>query len=279
MFEIPDFQRQFAWEKENFEQLVEDIKDAIDTFDGNEPYFLGSIILWTKHLKEDGSGLYAVVDGQQRLISLAILMACLRDLTQDTRAKETLQRCIYQEEDEYSGTQERVRIRVRDKEYDFFKKYILTEYGTEELNDLDYLQLSEPQQHIVQASEVFHNAFSNDESIDETLAKKFIKYLLQQVVVVVVTTSSLASGFRLFNVINTRGMPFSEAGADFLGATVQLLTLRTGNPKKPYSLKVVRNFEREENELGEEIEARLDKLSELYKEAETAQTEREKSGG
>ena len=73
--------------------------------------------------------------------------------------------------------------------------------------------------------------------------------------------------------------PFSEAGADFLGATVQLLTLRTGNPKKPYSLKVVRNSDPEENELGEEIEARLDKLSELYKEAETAQTEREKSGG
>ena len=72
--------------------------------------------------------------------------------------------------------------------------------------------------------------------------------------------------------------PFSEAGADFLGATVQLLTLKTRNPKKPYSLKVIRNSDPEENELGEEIEARLDKLSELYKEAEAAQTEREKAG-
>ena len=72
--------------------------------------------------------------------------------------------------------------------------------------------------------------------------------------------------------------PFSEAGADFLGATVQLLTLRTGNPKKPYILKVVRNSDPEENELGEEIEARLDKLTKLYKEAETAQTERERVG-
>jgi hypothetical protein len=73
--------------------------------------------------------------------------------------------------------------------------------------------------------------------------------------------------------------PFSEAGADFLGATVQLLTLRTGNPKKPYSLKVVRNSDPEENEPGEEMQARLNKLSELYKEAEIAQTEREKVGG
>ena len=72
--------------------------------------------------------------------------------------------------------------------------------------------------------------------------------------------------------------PFSEAGADFLGATVQLLTVRTGNPKKPYSLKVVRKKDPEANELGEEIEARLNKLSELYKEAEAAQTERERVG-
>ncbi len=73
--------------------------------------------------------------------------------------------------------------------------------------------------------------------------------------------------------------PFSEAEADFLGATVQLLTLKTGNPKKPYSLRVVRNSDPKENELGEEIEARLDKLSELYKEAEVVQTNREKSVG
>ena len=73
--------------------------------------------------------------------------------------------------------------------------------------------------------------------------------------------------------------PFSEAGADFLGAAVQLLTIRTGNPKKPYILKVVRYSDPEENELSEEIEERLDKLSELYKEAEAAQTNREKAVG
>jgi hypothetical protein len=73
--------------------------------------------------------------------------------------------------------------------------------------------------------------------------------------------------------------PFSEARADFLGATVQLLTLRTGNPKKPYSLRVVRNSDPEENERSFAIEARLSKLSELYKEAESAQTNREKSLG
>jgi uncharacterized protein with ParB-like and HNH nuclease domain len=211
LFEIPNFQRQFAWEKENFEQLVEDIKDALETFGGNEPYFLGSTILWTKDEKDDGSGLYAVIDGQQRLTSLAILMACLRDLARKDKAKKNLQKCIYQEEDEYLETQECVRVRVRDREYGFFKQYILTDGGTEKLKDLSRLQLSEAKQHIAEAVDVFYDAFRNDEGIDEALVDKFIKYLLQRIVIVAVRTSSLASGFRLFNVINARGLPLSNA--------------------------------------------------------------------
>ena len=78
IFEIPNFQRPFTWEKENFEQLFTDIKDALDLNKENygdkiedyEPYFLGSVILWIKDLKDDGSGVYAVIDGQQRLVTL-----------------------------------------------------------------------------------------------------------------------------------------------------------------------------------------------------------------
>ncbi len=211
LFEIPDFQRQFAWEKENFEQLVEDIKDALETFDGGEPYFLGSVILWTQEKKNDGSGLYAVIDGQQRLTSLTILMACLRDISLDDDAKKVLQNCIYQKASTYLSTQECVRITVRDKESDFFKQHILTEKGTEKLKSLNYFELSEPKQHIVQAVEIFCKAFTNDKGIDQVLVDKFIKYLLQQVVIVVVKTASLASGFRLFNIINARGLPLSNA--------------------------------------------------------------------
>ena len=91
--------------KRNFELLFTDIKDALnlnkenygDKIEDYEPYFLGSVILWTKNLKDDGSGVYAVIDGQQRLVSLAILIAVMRDLTDSAKAKNTLQRKIYQE--------------------------------------------------------------------------------------------------------------------------------------------------------------------------------------
>ena len=127
LFEIPNFQRPFAWEKENFEQLFSDIKDALQTnletfgnkIDDYESYFLGSIILCAKQLKDDGSGEYAIIDGQQRLVSLAILIAVMRDLLEDNKRKNRLQNKIYQERDDDIGTPERVRIKMRDKEEEF----------------------------------------------------------------------------------------------------------------------------------------------------------------
>lgn len=217
LFKIPNFQRSFAWEKEKFEQLFSDIKDALQLnqedskkFDKYEPYFLGSIILQGEE-KPDGSGEYAIIDGQQRLVSLAILMAVMRDLVNSSNARDNLQRRIYQEADEFSGTPASIRIKVREKEEDFFKNYILKEGGTN-LNGIDKSSLSEPKQHIMEAIEIFKNGFQNGkETIDHTFLENYIKYLLQKVVLVVIKTSNLASAFRLFNIINARGMPLTNA--------------------------------------------------------------------
>lgn len=220
LFEIPNFQRPFAWEKENFEQLFTDIKDALqlnmenfgNKIEDYDPYFLGSIILWTKDLRDDGSGKYAVIDGQQRLVSLAILMAVMRDLTNKRKAKNTLQKRIYQERDEFAGTPESVRIKVRDKEEEFFRKYVLEEGGTKKISDIYKESLTEPKLHMLEAIEIFSNGFKNDKKeIDQDFLDKYIQFLLQKVVLVVIKTGNLASGFRLFNIINARGMPLTNA--------------------------------------------------------------------
>jgi len=216
LFDIPDFQRPFSWEEEHFAQLVDDIKDALDNgglieFPQQEPYFLGSVILWQRRKHDDGSGLYSVIDGQQRLTSLAILIACLRDLATESQAKKALQEAIYQEANEYSGTEACVRIQVRESDFDYFMDSILTPGGTIQLVERGIDGLSDSQSRMARAVSVFRSSFSTNGIVDQSLVGRFIKYLLQRVVVVVVKTSSLSSGFRLFNIINTRGLPLSNA--------------------------------------------------------------------
>lgn len=75
---IPDYQRPYKWSNENVLELLKDIEDAIRQSElptGAKHYRLGTVIL----LKDQttGDGYYNVVDGQQRITTLALLRYCL----------------------------------------------------------------------------------------------------------------------------------------------------------------------------------------------------------
>ena len=68
-FQIPLYQRAFAWEEKQIIQLLEDISDCCT--ESNSKYCLGSLIV------ADRGSYYEVVDGQQRLTTLFLLLHCL----------------------------------------------------------------------------------------------------------------------------------------------------------------------------------------------------------
>nr|WP_243449011.1 DUF262 domain-containing protein [Clostridium perfringens] len=253
LFEIPDYQRAYSWTKENLKQLVEDIWESVELnkargnkeFDQYEPYFLGSIVLCSKEYKDDGCGIYDVIDGQQRLTSIIMLIAAIRDLIDNEEYKKVLSDLIYQKPNVLMGIKESIRVKARGKEEEFFKKYILTNGGTELVKDLDMEELSEAKQNMVNAIEVFRDSFFNEngELLEEKL-NEFIVYLLQKVVLVVITTESFTSAFRLFNVINARGLPLTDS--DLLKSE----NLRVMNPeiRKEYT----DIWESHEQDLGKE---------------------------
>lgn len=253
LFEIPDYQRAYSWTKENLKQLVDDIWESVELnkargnkeFDQYEPYFLGSIVLCSKEYKDDGCGIYDVIDGQQRLTSIIMLIAAIRDLIDNEEYKKVLSDLIYQKPNVLMGIKESIRVKARGKEEEFFKKYILTNGGTELVKDLDMEELSEAKQNMVNAIEVFRDSFFNEngELLEEKL-NEFIVYLLQKVVLVVITTESFTSAFRLFNVINARGLPLTDS--DLLKSE----NLRVMNPeiRKEYT----DIWESHEQDLGKE---------------------------
>lgn len=83
-FIIPVFQRDYAWEKKNWQQLWEDIERIGSA--GNAEHFVGSIV----HVPENpmaSTPSYLVVDGQQRLTTLTILCSALRDHIKDNQVQ------------------------------------------------------------------------------------------------------------------------------------------------------------------------------------------------
>ena len=77
---IPDYQRAYVWDSERVKILLEDLDEYLD-MKSNEnklnTYLLGSLILH----KNNDTNEFEVVDGQQRLVSLALILLCLEKLT------------------------------------------------------------------------------------------------------------------------------------------------------------------------------------------------------
>jgi hypothetical protein len=65
---IPDYQRTYSWEEKHVVRLLDDIRNY-----GSKTYHMGSIILH-KRTDERGEWIYDVVDGQQRLVTLSLLL-------------------------------------------------------------------------------------------------------------------------------------------------------------------------------------------------------------
>ena len=68
---IPNYQRPYKWSEKNVLQLFEDIVQANDS--NRERYRMGTLILH-KAEKDDGAPTYEIVDGQQRVITLTLLL-------------------------------------------------------------------------------------------------------------------------------------------------------------------------------------------------------------
>lgn len=73
---VPRFQREYSWGEEEISELWKDLISNISLKDGklcNQEYFIGSLVL----VGEDKSTEFKIVDGQQRLTTIAILLSAL----------------------------------------------------------------------------------------------------------------------------------------------------------------------------------------------------------
>lgn len=87
-YEVPIYQRNFAWEKDEIYALIQDVYDAFKK-KANSVYYIGTLVSFNK-----GDNVYEIIDGQQRLTTLTLIMNALgmtirNKLTYRARKKAT----------------------------------------------------------------------------------------------------------------------------------------------------------------------------------------------
>ncbi|OAJ33827.1 hypothetical protein A0O36_01965 [Piscirickettsiaceae bacterium NZ-RLO1] len=196
LYRIPYYQRPYSWEKEHTVALINDIYESYTDDHSNEPYFVGCMV----SIKTD-ENIYEVVDGQQRLITLTVIISKLADLISKDKVKAHLKDiCCPESFDEKNPI---IEVKLADKK--IYNDYILKG-----------LKRSPSSKYTKSELRYFRNSNSIEEYLNETVKdeKELIdlsKYLCRNVKIAHVSSEDISASFRMFNVLNTRGMSLTQS--------------------------------------------------------------------
>jgi len=213
-FVIPPYQRPYSWTTEHTGQLFDDLYDFMVTQDENDAYFLGSIVL----IKDKNQTYSEVIDGQQRLITLTILLAAITSKLNGAQA-QSMAKYVNEPGDEAEYIKPKPRLTLRPKDKDYFKKYI-QDFGINKLIELNSQSLSDSQQNIMANAQLIQSKLEELFGGNSTTIFEFGKFIVNRCYLVAVSTTSMKSAYRIFSILNDRGLDLLDSDilkADIIG--------------------------------------------------------------
>lgn len=250
-FRIPEYQRPYVWGYDQIHDLLDDLTFAAT----NKPeaeYFMGSLVFQAKPADRTAGRPFDendLLDGQQRLTTILLIMAVLRDLTTNEEIRSTCQSGIFQKANTFKHIPERVRLvfDIRDSVKEFMEQFIKKDSGTKTDGPLEKFASQVKDVSVTNMATAIHvirDYLSGPESME---FGAFFDFLLNKVLMIYVSTENLEDAFRLFTILNNRGIPLRNS--DIL-KSMNLGSLEDSAEKHKYA----RLWEDAEGELGEEFD-------------------------
>lgn len=190
-YEIPRYQRPYSWEVEHAEQLIQDI---YDNYKKDEPeYFMGSIVCVEKE-----SDIFEIVDGQQRITTLTLIISQLSNLTKNKKLSDRIMPT-----GDFEDSEGDPRLLVRSEETILYEEVILK-------NNKSFIPTNPTKtQSLFIENHKAVGLFLSDKNKENLIG--LAKFLLKKVFLVRITTDTFESSYRLFNVLNNRGLPLNDS--------------------------------------------------------------------
>jgi len=254
-YRVPDYQRPYVWGTDQVTDLLDDVTEWMYSRPDSE-YFLGSIVLQERN--DNDITEYDLLDGQQRMTTCLMIYAVGRDLTGDNRLEEHCREAVFQQEDPFKGIPERLRIvyDIRDEVKQFINEFIKKPGGTENIESLKKLQKSSDLsvRNMANAVLQIRSFFTED---DAPNVEEFFKFFGNKVLMIYVSSPDLDDAFRMFMVLNDRGMKLR--GSDIL-KTMNLRDLKENNVDPEEQRRWAKRWEELEGDLGDDFDVFLSQL-------------------
>jgi hypothetical protein len=214
-FRVPSFQRPYSWTTKEAGQLLDDLTLALEEQasagdDEERGYFLGAMLLTAPVSAGTDDAEFVprhdIVDGQQRLVTLTILLAVLRDLmgaSESKAASDWLAQFI--ESPLEAGQQRSYRLELRGGEHEFLKTYVQERGASARMPDGDVT--TEAQGRILAVREHFLAELGQR---DRPELARITSFVVQACHIALISANSIDGAHRIFMVLNDRGRPLAR---------------------------------------------------------------------
>ncbi len=236
---IPAYQRPYSWTTHQAGQLLDDILLALDDTDaaeqrssrddiadgaGDSDYFMGAVVLMEirragpSPTDPSSSATHEIIDGLQRLVTLTILLAVLRDIAEDddpgTATRAAL--CIADPIDDGETGAPRLRLTLTGPTQRFFYDFVQQPRATSAMPDSD--DLPAPETRLLAVREHLMATLIGE---SPERRRQLVAYLLSRCHFAVIAARTLDRAHHIFAVLNDRGLPLARGDilkAQILGA-------------------------------------------------------------
>lgn len=199
---LPHFQRQYSWNENNWKTLLDDAFAIYKEYQPEkEPeHFLGSLVVINDRPINGVISTFKLVDGQQRLITISLLLCALRDIIQEADPRTcTKIRKMLVNSDEAGDVYFKVLPTTKYEDRETYKKIILKE------------ELSATESNISNAYSYMYKDLSQKIANSEIIAERFLSVLSNCFQVVFIDLNKEESPYKIFESLNAKGKPLSQA--------------------------------------------------------------------
>jgi len=197
---IPLFQRPYEWKVPNWQTFWEDTLERYES-STDASHFMGAIVTMPARSVPVGVAKHLVIDGQQRLTTLALLLCAIRDeLPPDAKVARTWIQNHYLTNDGYEGWDYLKFLPTQDDRDGF--KILISSEGNLESSALQMHKAYEYLRHKIKQGD------SDGNSID---VSKLLETIERKLVIVNINLGETEDPYLIFESLNAKGSPLTQA--------------------------------------------------------------------
>jgi hypothetical protein len=202
---VPPYQRPYAWERPQVQELFQDIREA-ERRDKSDEYFLGTVVL-----TKDSDGFLSIVDGQQRIVTTAILISTIRNyfrsIGDSTRADMITEH--YLSTPDFRTLDQKPRLYLVPEDRGFYQQRVVLGAEPEKKSTSTLIKAQKRLQTAIETARDFVAQITTVAPNPVEALIDLLEFIRDKAVLVCLDVSSESNACVIFEVLNDRGLDLS----------------------------------------------------------------------